>query len=75
MNESQVLCVFFGSIAVLLGVALIFVRVDRSELSTKVHTNPGLALFRFPAWRWGMALVFIVGGLLLVIAGIGWLGT
>jgi len=73
MNESQMLCLIFGPVSVLLGIAIIFVKVDRSKLANKVHSAPGLALFRFPAWRWGVALVCISTGFLLLLSGIGWL--
>ena len=41
---------------VLVGVGLIFVQVDPERLREKIHSNPGLALYRFRAFRYGAAL-------------------
>ena len=45
----------FIGLAVFVGVALLFVRIDRDQLRQKVHTAPGLALYRFPIFRYGVA--------------------
>jgi hypothetical protein len=45
----------------LVGVGLLVVRADPEQLREKLHTNPGLALFRFRAFRYGVAAVgFII---------------
>jgi len=36
------------------------VRVDRDQLIDKIHTNPGLALWRFRATRYAVALALFI---------------
>lgn len=55
-----------GVLAVLIGLGLGFVQVKARELRKKVHTNPGLALYRFKWWRFGLAVVSVVSGLLII---------
>lgn len=40
----------------LLGVGLLLAKVDRDLLQAKAHTNPGLALFRFPTFRYAVVI-------------------
>ena len=45
---------------VLVGIAALFVRVDRGQLIDKIHTNPGLALWRFKVTRYAVALALFI---------------
>ncbi len=55
-----------GFLILALGVALLFVRIDRAKLESRMRSNPGLALFRFPVWRFGVALLVIAAGIVLI---------
>ena len=57
METRQLLNWLISLLFVLVGVALIFVRVDRDELRAKAHSSPGLALYRFRVFRYGVAIV------------------
>jgi hypothetical protein len=49
---------------VLVGIALLCVRVDRDQLREKIHTNPGFALYRFRSFRYGaVAALFILAAI------------
>lgn len=50
---------------VLIGVLLLFVKIDPDELAKQSSTSPGLALYRFRAFRYGAAFVLM---LLAVVA-------
>ncbi|HET7558250.1 MAG TPA: hypothetical protein VFK08_09285 [Rhodanobacteraceae bacterium] len=54
-----VLPVLFG----IVGIALLFVRIECGEPDRVARIIPGFALFRFAAFRYVMALVLIVFGL------------
>lgn len=45
---------------VLAGVALLFERVDPEQLHEKIHTNPGMAPYRFRTFRFGVAVAFFI---------------
>ena len=62
-NEVDLL---MGALAVLLGLGLGFAQVNARELREKAHTNPMLALYRFKWWRFGLAIVSFVTGLLII---------
>ena len=50
----------FPGVAVLIGIALLFVRVDSEWLRGKMHTNPMLALYRFRLWRYTVAAICFI---------------
>jgi len=58
--------IVLGVLAVLVGLGLGFAQVNARELREKAHTNPGLALYRFKWWRFGLAIVSFVTGLLII---------
>ena len=45
----------FAFIALVAGVGLFFARVDPEQLRSSAHPMPGLALFRFRVYRYGVA--------------------
>lgn len=45
---------------VLAGLGVLLVRVDTESLRKKVHTNPLFALYRFRAFRYGVAVAFFI---------------
>jgi hypothetical protein len=53
---NTILAVFF----VVVGVLLLFVKVDREQLEKHVHTMPMYALLRFRWYRYGAAAAFFV---------------
>jgi hypothetical protein len=63
-----------GAFGLFVSVGLAVVRINRAELKEKSHSHPGLALFRFPAYRWGAAVICFVLGLFSLFLGLGWLG-
>ena len=54
-SVAALLAVLFFALA---GVAVLLVRVDTEALRKKVHTNPLSALYRFRAFRYGLAVTF-----------------
>ena len=62
-----------GGVAILCGVTLFFVKIDKEDLRSKSHTNPGMALFRFPLWRYGQAVVCILFGILWIAVAENWI--
>lgn len=73
MDPEQLIWLFMGAFGLLAGVGLALVKIDRTELKEKSQSNPGLALFRFPAYRWGAAVVCFVFGLFSLFVGLGWI--
>lgn len=71
METEKTITLVMGCLSLLIGVLLSFVKIDRERLIKGVHSNPGLALFRFPAYRWGMVAVLLVFGVVLVLVGLG----
>jgi hypothetical protein len=58
--------IFLGVLAVLVGLGLGFAQVNASKRIEKTGTNPGLPIYRFKWWRFGMAVVSVVAGLLII---------
>ena len=71
MSESEVALILMvaGVIVVLIGSGLACVRINPRELSKKSHTSPGLALFRFSAYRWGGVIVCLIVGVIMIVSG------
>ena len=44
----------------LVGVGLLLATIDRDSLKEKVHINPGLALFRFPTFRYAVVIACFI---------------
>ena len=72
--RDPVIEIVMGVAFVIVGLGLVFVTVDADELRKKSHTNPMLALYRFAVWRYGLAMVAIMGGSILILGAIGWIG-
>ena len=70
METEQTITLLMGCSFLLVGVLLSFVKVDRERLVKKVHSNPGAALFRFPAHRWGVVAALVFIGVVLVLVGV-----
>ena len=73
MESEQIIFKLLGVFALLCGVGLSFVTIDKTELNYKIHTMPGMALFRFPAYRWGAVLMCTLIGVFFLFLGFGWL--
>ncbi len=73
MEPEQIIFIAFGIAALLCGVGLSLVKINKEELSGKIHTMPGMSLFRFPAYRWGAVAIFGVLGIFSISLGYGWL--
>ena len=71
MESDQTINLVLGGVFLLVGALLAFAKVDRANLAHRSHTNPGLALFRFPVFRWGAVTVLVVFGVVLVLIGMG----
>ena len=69
MEPEQALWIFLGIFSLICGAGLFFVKVDKEQLEKKAHSNPGFALYRYKAWRWGVALTCTALGLILVLVG------
>ena len=74
METDQTIDLVLGGLFLLVGVLLAFANVNRASLAERSHTNPGLALFRFPVFRWGTVAVLVVFGVVLVLIGMGKVG-
>ncbi len=73
MESDSIIWLFLGGLFLLCAIGLSLVRIDRGKLKASFHTNPGMALFRFGAFRWGAVVVFGTIGLVLLSIGLGWL--
>lgn len=74
MESDQTINLLLGGLFLLIGGLLAFVKVDAAELVERSHTSPGLALFRFPVFRWGAVAVLLGFGVVLVLIGLGKVG-
>jgi len=63
--------IFLGVLAVLVGLGLGLAQVNARRLHQKTHTGPGLALYRFKWWRFGLAVVSVLTGLLIIFKATG----
>ena len=59
MSESHFISWFLVAAFGMVGIALLFVSVDREQLTQRAHTNPGLALYRFRLFRYGVSIALI----------------
>ena len=73
MKIEQVIWIFVGAFGILCGIGLILVKIDKAALEKSTHSNPGLALFRFPLYRWTAAIICILVGLFSLSLAFGWL--
>jgi hypothetical protein len=63
--------IFLGILAVLVGIGLGFSQVNASGLIRKTHTDPGFSLYRFKWWRFGLAVVSVAAGLMIIFEATG----
>ncbi len=73
MATEQLTFILFSLVWFLIGIGLIFVKIDADNLKSKSHAMPGLALFRFSLFRWGAVLVCIIGSTIFLLLGLRWL--
>ena len=73
MEGEQLNFLLFGIVWISIGVGLTFVKIDKKDLESKVHTMPGLSLYRVPAFRWTITIALIVVGIVFLSMGLGWL--
>jgi len=57
MQVQSIVPLVFAFLALVAGVGLLLMRVDSEQLHASSRSLPDLALFRFRAYRYGMALV------------------
>jgi hypothetical protein len=69
-NEQAIVQIIFGVVGVLIGIGLALARVEPKELRKRSHANPGLALYRFAAYRWAVVAILLLGG--IVLSAFGW---
>ena len=62
-----------GVLAVLVGLGLIFAQIDAIYLRNRAHSTRGRALYRFKWYRFGLAIVSLVVGLLIIFKALGYL--
>jgi uncharacterized membrane protein len=74
MESNQTINFVLGGLFLLVGGLLAFAKVDTANLAARSHTNPGLALFRFPLSRWGAVVVLVALGAGLILIGLGKVG-
>jgi hypothetical protein len=71
----EVTLLFLGVGFLSASVGLAFAEVDKKQLRRYIHAMPGLALFRFAAFRWGGVIVLAALGCFCMLTGIGYLPT
>lgn len=71
MPTEQTIMLVLGCLFLLVGALLSLVKVDNEKLVKSAHSSPGFALFRFPAYRWGMVMVLLVFGVVLALISLG----
>jgi hypothetical protein len=59
-----------GVVLILVAIGLALAKIDPNELRKKSHSNPGVALYRFTAYRWAMVIILFALG--LVTLGFSW---
>lgn len=73
MDTGALFNIIFGVLALFFGMALSFAKIDKDRLYEYRHTIPGLALFRFPVWRWGIVVILFITGFVSLAFGFKWL--
>jgi hypothetical protein len=73
MITEQFIAFCIAFLALISAIGLVFVKIDKNELKNKTHSFPQMALFRFPAFRWGMIVVCLLFFLVSLFVGFGWL--
>ena len=73
MESEQIIWLFLGGMFILVAIGLSAVKTNKEQLQSVAHSNPGMALFRFGLYRWGVVMVFGSVGLVLMLIGFGWL--
>jgi len=63
--------IFLGVLAVLVGLGLGFAQVNARRFREKTDTHPGSSLYRFKWWRFGLAVVSVVAGLMIIFKATG----
>ena len=72
MESDQTINFVLGGLFLLVGGFLAFAKVDTAKLAEKSRTHPGLALFRFPMFRWSAVAILVAFGVVLI--GLGKVG-
>ena len=70
-TAQAMLLIVAGVVAAVIGAGLALAKVDPDELRKRSHTNPGMALYRFAAYRWGVVAILIGSGILM--SALGWI--
>ena len=60
--EVHLVPLVFGVVGFLAGIGLLLVRVDPEQLARASRRMPGVALFRFPVFRYGAAYLCLAFG-------------
>ncbi len=70
MEADMTTWLVLGGMFVLAALGLSLVKVDKDSLESLSHKNPGMALFRFPLYRWSIVLILASAGLVSLLIGI-----
>lgn len=73
MDTEGVIWMLLGAAFILCAIGLSLVKIDKDNLKESIHTNLGMALFRFSAYRWGAVFILSIIGIAFLSIGLGWL--
>ena len=73
MDTEGLIWMFLGTAFILCAISLSLVKIDKDDLKESIHRNPGMALFRFGAYRWGAVFILSIIGMAFLSIGLGWL--
>ena len=64
MRTDQIVFACLGALFAFASIGLCFARIDQEASRSESRTDPFLALYRFPAFRYGLGLVSLVAAVL-----------
>lgn len=71
MTDITPVWLLLGAFALICGIGLALVKVDKVSLVQCRHSNPGMALLRFRIWRWFIVSISCLIGMFFIGAGLG----
>jgi hypothetical protein len=71
VESPSIIPLAFAVVALVAGVGLLLVRINPEHLAGSSHSMPGLALFRFRAFRYGAAFACLVAA---AVGAAAWAG-
>jgi len=71
MESYSPIWLILGAFGIFCALGLAFVKIEKETLAKMSHSNPAMALSRFPLYRWSAVIVCLLFGVFFVAAGLG----